>query len=615
MLPIVRIFAVLLAVICVVTGAAAQDNQRSAKNMSLIPRPEHPRPDFMRKDWQNLNGQWQFAIDTQKSGLQKGWHTGVDFPMQINVPFCPESKLSGIGHTDFLEAVWYRRSFTVDPALRGKRLLLHFGAVDYDCRVWVNGKQVARHRGGFTPFYADITGVVKADGENELVVYSEDDERSFMQPLGKQSSNLKSAGCHYTRTTGIWQTVWLEAVGNPRIANITVWPDAANGKACVAIDVDKPYTNLGIEVEALVNGKVAASAKLAQAGAGNNVILDIPNPKLWQVGKPFLYDLRVKLVEGSTVIDEVESYFGLRDVRIEGDRILINGKSVFQRLILDQGFWPDGIFTAPSDDELRADIERSMACGFNGARLHQKIFEPRTLYWADKLGYLLWGEFPDWGVSVRHHAQARENHRREWIDAVMRDRSHPSIVAWVPLNEAHSSADRYEPTFFVEIYNLTKQLDPTRPVCDTSGYTHVKTDIWDLHDYDQNVETFAARYKKFADNPSTETLARNDPNHEPPYEGQPMIVSEYGGAWWNPTQKEDNAWGYGDRPADEKAFLDRFKGLADVLIDNPHIAGLCYTQLTDVEQEVNGLYTYDRKPKFPPELFKKVLDRKAAIED
>lgn len=583
--------------------------------MSNIPRPEHPRPDFEREAWQNLNGQWQFAIDTQKSGLQKGWQTRIDFPMSINVPFCPESKLSGIGHTDYLEAVWYRRKFTVDAPLRGRRLLLHFGAVDYDAQVWVNGKQVAHHRGGYTPFFADITDVVDANGENEVVVYSEDDERTHFQPMGKQSWQLNSAGCNYTRTTGIWQTVWLEAVSESHVSGITVWPDAPNARAAVAVDVVKPHAGLEIEVEAIVDGKVIASSKLAQAGPANNLTLEISDPVLWNVGAPFLYDLKVKLTEDGKVVDEVSSYFGLREVRIEGDRILINGKSVFQRLVLDQGFWPDGIYTAPSDEELKADIERSMACGFNGARLHQKIFEPRTLYWADRLGYLLWGEFPDWGVSIRYFPEARENYHRDWTDVVLRDRSHPAIVAWTPLNEAHSSGDRYLPTILTEIYDLTKKLDPSRPICDASGYTHVKTDIWDLHDYDQNPETFRARYEPFGKDPKTETLARNDGEHEPAYAGQPMVVSEYGGTWWNPAQEGGNAWGYGDRPADEKAFVERFAGLADALLDNPHVAGLCYTQLTDVEQEVNGLYTYDRKAKFPPELFKKALSRKAAIED
>lgn len=581
--------------------------------MTDVPRPEHPRPDFERKAWLNLNGEWQFEVDSSKSGIEKGWQTGHDLSRRIKVPFCPESKLSGIGETDFLEAVWYRRMFKLGSALQAKRIILHFGAVDYDARVWVNGTEVVHHRGGYTPFSADITHVLNRNGENELVVYAEDDTRSNVQPTGKQSHSLNSQGCVYTRTTGIWQTVWLEAVPDTYIASMTTWPDAVNGQVSVEIGIRNP-AGFALEVSALGSGKVVAKKRLGYPGAQNVVTLDIPNAVLWEPGKPFLYDLSVRLLDCGKVVDEVSSYFGLRDVRVEGDRILINGKPVFQRLILDQGFWPDGIYTAPTDSELKADVERSMAMGFNGARLHQKVFDPRMLYWADKLGYLLWGEMPDWGVQVAFQAQARENFLREWAEAVLRDRSHPSIVAWTPLNEAHSGGDRYYPLFMTEVYLLTKQLDPSRPIVDASGYTHVKTDIWDLHDYDQNPESFAERYDKFGADPKTETLARNDPDHEPPYAGQPVVVSEYGGTWWNPDQDHDKAWGYGDRPKDEQAFAERFAELAKVLLDNPHIAGFCYTQLTDVEQEVNGLYTYDRKPKFPPEVLRPAIARPAAIE-
>lgn len=601
----------LLAWLACFAGLHAQGENSSMTN---IPRPEHPRPDFQRKAWQNLNGEWQFAIDNPKSGLEQGWHTGKEFPLRITVPFCPESKLSGIGESDFMEAVWYRRTFRVEDSLLGGRLLLHFGAVDYDARVWVNGRQVTRHRGGYTPFFADITDAVKA-GDNEVVVYAEDNIRSAFQPSGKQSHQLNSHGCHYTRTTGIWQTVWLEAVPATRVSSITVWPDAANGRVSVEVAVENPRSGISVEISALDGGKSVAQAELSQVGAQNVLTLDIPNPILWQPLKPFLYDLSVKLTEAGSATDEVSSYFGLRDVRIEGDRTLINGKSVFQRLILDQGFWPDGICTAPSDEELKADVERSIAMGFNGARLHQKVFEPRTLYWADKLGYLLWGEFPDWGCSVKNHAQARENFLREWAEVLLRDRSHPSIVAWTPLNEARTGSDRYDPQFMREIYDVTRQLDPSRPVVDVSGYTHVKTDIWDLHDYDQNPKTFGERYDPFGADPKTETLARNDAKNEPPYQSQPVVVSEYGGIWWNPGQKGTEAWGYGDRPTSEEAFLERLEGLTDVLLSNPHMAGLCYTQLTDVEQEVNGLYTYDRNPKFPPETIRRIFEKKAAIEE
>lgn len=582
--------------------------------MSRIPRPEHPRPDFERKAWQNLNGEWEFEIDASKSGLQKGWHAGNAFSRRIIVPFCPESRLSGIGETDFMNAVWYRRMFAVDKALRGGRLLLHFEAVDYDARVWVNGKEVVRHRGGYTPFCADITDAVKMTGENQLVVYAEDDVRSNFQPSGKQSHELLSHGCMYTRTTGIWQTVWLEAVPETYVASLTTWPDAANGRVSIELAVRNPVPGVSLEVTALAAGKSVVSGALKQVGAQNVITLSIPKPKLWDVGKPFLYDLRVRLLSGKKTLDEVSSYFGLRDVRIDRDRVLINGKPVFMRLILDQGFWPDGIYTAPSDAELKADIERSIAYGFNGARLHQKVFEPRTLYWADKLGYLLWGEFPDWGCSVRHHPESRENFFREWAEVIIRDRSHPAIIAWTPLNEAHSNGDRYDPLFLNEVYDLTKRLDPARPIVDASGYTHVRTDIWDLHDYDQDPKSFKNRYAKFGKDPKTETLARNDADHEPPYAGQPVVVSEYGGTWWNPGQDAGKAWGYGHRPADEEEFIKRYIGLAKALLDNPHMAGFCYTQLTDVEQEVNGLYTYYRKPKLPAALLKPALTRKAAIE-
>lgn len=580
----------------------------------MIPRPEHPRPDFERRAWQNLNGEWQFAIDNPRSGLEKGWHTGVEFPSRIIVPFCPESKLSGIGEKDFMDAVWYRRIFRVDDAPRGQRLLLHFGAVDYDARVWVNGREVVRHRGGYTPFFADITDSVDMNGDNELVVYAVDDVRSNLQPSGKQSHRLDSYGCMYTRTTGIWQTVWLEAVPDTHISSLVVWPDAANERVTLEIPVKNPAPGVSLEVLALYGDYPVATSVVPQVGAQNTVVLSIPQARLWAPGAPFLYDLRLRLLNGDQAIDEVSSYFGLRDVRIDGDRVLINGKPVFQRLILDQGFWPDGIYTAPSDDELRADIERSMAFGYNGARLHQKVFEPRTLYWADKLGYIVWGEFPDWGCSVRYHAQARENFLREWLEVLLRDRNHPSIVAWMPLNEARSNSDRYDPQFFHELHDLTKRLDPSRPFLDASGYTHVVTDIWDLHDYDQDPTTFAERYDRFGRDPKTETLARNDAEHEPPYSGQPVMVSEYGGIWWNPGQQDQKAWGYGNRPKSEEEFVDRYTKLAAAQLDNPHLAGFCYTQLTDVEQEVNGLYTYDRRPKFPPERLREAIARTAAIE-
>lgn len=579
-----------------------------------VPRPEHPRPDFKRSAWQSLNGEWQFAIDTQKSGREKGWQTGVHLPMRIIVPFCPQSSLSGIANADFLEAVWYRRLFKVGNYARGRRVMLHFGAVDYAASVWVNGKQVARHFGGYTPFSTDITDVIDPYDENELVVYAVDDERSSVQPSGKQSHSLKSSGCMYTRTTGIWQSVWLELVANSRIDSLNIKPDPWNGCVYLAVDIENPSSSNSLDIIVVVDGETIVCRQLKHASNTNCAVLELPDPILWRPGKPFLYDLRVRLLDNGDVVDEVISYFGLRDVCIDGNRILINGEPVFLRFILDQGFWPQGVYTAPSDDDLRADIQRSMMMGFNGARLHQKIFEPSTLYWADRLGYIVWSEFPDWGCSIKHDAQARENFLREWMEVLFRDRNHPSIVGWVPLNEAHFDSDRYNPDFVRSVYAFTKRLDPSRPIIDASGYTHVETDVWDLHDYDQDVESFAQRYATFGNSGRAEDLYRNDPVHEPPYAGQPVVVSEYGGIWWDPERNDENAWGYGKRPASEEEFLTRFAGLTNTLLDNSQITGFCYTQLTDVEQEVNGLYTHDRKPKFAPDIIRQIVARKAAIE-
>lgn len=583
---------------------------------TTTPRPEHPRPDFERRTWQNLNGRWQFAVDTARCGMEKGWQSGANLPMRITVPFCPESKLSGLGLADFLEGVWYRRKFRVDRALRSQRLLLNFGAVDYEARVWVNGNQVIRHRGGYTPFSVDITDAVDMNGENEIVVYAVDDERTHFQPMGRQCSSLRPYHGLHTRTTGIWQTVWLESAPETRVSSLTVWPDAANGRATVQIGLARTCRGLSLEAEALADGERVVVAKSAQAGLANLLVLEIPSPVLWDVGKPHLYDLKVRVLDRSgRTVDEVNSYFGLRDVCTEGDRVLINGRSVFLRLVQDLGFWPDGIYTAPSDDELRADIERGMACGFNGARLHQKIFEPRTLYWADKLGYLLWSEFPDWSCAVRYHAQARENLVREWTNAVLRDRSHPSVIAWIPLNEAHPASERYDPTLLVELYELTKRLDPSRLMLDASGHTHVKTDVWDLHDYDRNAERFAARYTMPDRTGEAEPDRRSDTDEEISHAAVPVVVSECGGFAWKAERDQQSREYWEKTCKDEADFLDRIRSITGVLLDNPHIAGLCYEMLTDVEQEVHGLYTYDRKPKFAPKLLREALARKAAIED
>ena len=567
-----------------------------------IPRPEHPRPDFERVDWLSLNGAWEFEIDSGNSGESRGLVTGRKLKGQIMVPFCPESRLSGLGHLDFMPAVWYRRLVRLPASWEGRRVLLHFGAVDYAATVWVNGREAGRHRGGYVPFAFDVTEALRPGG-NEVVVRAVDDTRSPFQPTGKQSQRYEPYGCLYRRTTGIWQSVWMEAVGESYVERCVITPDPASGRVLIQADVLGPAAEMKVVVRS--GEKVVAETRVPATWRSTFASVDIPEVRRWHPGDPYLYQVELSVGSGGKETDRVFTYFGFRKVHIEGNRLFLNDQVLFQRLVLDQGFYPDGIYTAPSNRALRKDIELAMVMGFNGARLHQKVFEPGFLYWADRMGYLVWSEMPDWGLDFSS-AEAMSNLADEWVQALQRDRNHPCIVGWCPTNETPEHERRESISL---LYRMTRALDPTRPIIDTSGYTHVFTDVDDNHDYEQNPEAFARRQ---------DPLKQGKPfrNHasDAPYRGQPFICSEYGGIWWNPEEKDPKAWGYGDRPKSAKQFIERLKGLTDVLLDNAAMSGLCYTQLTDVEQEVNGLYTFNRKAKFDSEAIAPIFQRRAAIE-
>jgi len=584
-------------------------------------RSEHPRPQFARSEWLNLNGVWNYAFDFGLSGDEKGWHTDPsELTGEINVPFCPESRLSGVGHTDFIPCIWYTRKLAIPAGWKGKRVFLNFGAVDYDCRAWVNGLAVGRHYGTGSSFGFEITNAL-SEGENTLVVCAKDDTRSGLQPVGKQSRLLHSHDCDYTRTTGIWQTVWLEARPKSYVDSVRIVPDLDAGSFAItpALVGVSPSAKLSIVVQA---GDEEVCSVSVPAANGVPVVLDIPNPRAWSPKDPFLYGIRLTLTdEGSC--DAVSSYAGLRKFAIDGNRFLLNNEPIFLRFVLDQGFYPDGIWTAPSDDELRRDIERSMAMGFNGARLHQKVFEERFHYWADVLGYLTWGECSDWGIDYSK-PQAIHNHQREWREAVMRDVNHPSIVAWTPFNESSAGAVPYPEEHrraVSETVALTRALDPTRPVNDASGWAHVETDIYTMHNYEQNPVKFAETYADVAPD-ARRKFCVVFPKLDMGYEGQPFVVDEYGGTWWEHKQGADitgndreQSWGYGARPESIDEVYARIERLTAVLTNHPHIAGFCYTQLTDVEQEKNGVYTYDRQPKFDAERLKKAFGTPAEIEE
>lgn len=570
--------------------------------MTNIPRPEHPNPQFQRREWLNLNGKWSFEIDKSKSGMEKKYYepqTKLD--STINVPFCPESVLSGVEYKDFMDAVWYSREFTVPEKFADLRTILHFGAVDYLATVFVNGKKVGTHKGGYISFEFDITDYLK-DGTNVLTVYAEDDTRNPLQPRGKQSERYYSHDCDYTRTTGIWQTVWLEFVPESRIKGIKVFPNVEN----CSVDIQAEVIGAGkFEVLALYQERIMGAASVETEGGYITAHLDLKEAYLWEVGEGRLYDLELRFNE-----DKVDSYFGLRDVKLDGQKFLINGKSVFQRLVLDQGFYPDGIYTAPNEEAMIKDIQISLDVGFNGARLHEKIFEPRFLYNCDKMGYIVWGEYPNWGLDSSN-PNIVYSVLPEWLEELERDFNHPSIVGWCPFNETwdYDGRKQFDDALAV-VYKTTKVIDKTRPCIDTSGNFHVITDIFDVHDYEQDPAVFKEHYDMLM------SEGKLFDNHErrQTYTGGPTFVSEYGGIKWSVNENEQNAWGYGNAPKNKYEFIERYKGLTDALLDNDQMFGFCYTQLYDVEQEQNGLYTYSRKPKFETSIFRAINSRKAKIE-
>lgn len=598
--------------------------------MTTIPRPEYPRPQFVRADWLNLNGTWQFEADYGDSGIERGVK---DRPLtgEIAVPFCPESKLSGLEHVDFQNAVWYRREVEVPAAWEGKTVLLHFQACDYDTTVWADGVEVARHRGGFTPFQANLG---KCAGQRVTIVVRARDSHPEPQPRGKQANRFAPYACFYTRTTGIWQTVWLEPVADVCMKRPRITPDVANSRFEVTVPLTAHgpgpcYDSLRLQAT-LRDAQGAVSQSVVRIGTdfSPRLILDIPEDRkrFWSTSDPHLYDIEFLLIDGADwVLDEAQSYAGLRSVALDGMAFRLNGEVVFQRLVLDQGYWPESVMTAPSDDELRLDIERGLAAGFNGARLHQKVFEERFLYWADKLGYLVWGEFGDWGCSgfgpSADHQQPGATYITQWLEAVERDYSHPSIVGWCPLNETYQeNSDRIRVLDDVTrgMWLATKLADASRPVLDTSGYAHRvrESDVYDSHDYEQNVEKFAEKMGGLKDGKPFVNNGWDDKPTNIPWGGQPYFCSEFGGIWWNPAAFDNaESWGYGERVKSLDEFHARFEGLCDALLSDPQMFAYCYTQLTDVYPEENGIYTFDRKPKFDLEKIKAVQTRKAAIEE
>ena len=573
------------------------------------PRPEYPRPQFVREDWVNLNGTWSYEFDFSRSGMDRRLFESKGFEGRITVPFAPQSELSGVGYKDFIPEMWYHRTLAVPQDWAGKKIILHFGAVDYIASVYIDGKIAGRHWGGSSSFSIDITRMVVPGQKHNLVVRVEDDERSGQYAKGKQCGSFASFGCEYTRTTGIWQTVWMEPVSKNGLKDVYIVPDLDQSRFVVEPSYYSLAAGQQLRVTVKDGGKVVSS-KTVPASAQTSAELPVKKAKTWSPESPFLYDIDLEVLDAEgNVIDKAASYSGMRKIHIVGNRLYLNNEPVYLRFVLDQGFYPDGIWTAPTDEALKHDIELSMAAGFNGARLHQKMFEPRFHYWADRLGYLTWGESASWGANINNPLSAR-NFLTEWEETVIRDRNHPSIIMWTPFNETWEHPEDREVAreacrMVSDVYKLTKNLD-YRPCHDVSGNYHVMTDVFSVHQYMQNPDDL----KKWLA-PVDGLVRHHDLEHrEVEYDGQPYLVDEYGGIKWVVGQEfSEISWGYGDAPKTLDEFYQRLEALTDVILGFDHICGYCYTQLTDVEQEQNGIYNYDRTPKFDMEKIRAVFTK------
>lgn len=579
----------------------------------IIPRPEYPRPQFVRADWMCLNGTWKFAFDRNNQGLREGWYLPEksDFDGEIVVPFVYTSEKSGVNQRELVDVVWYSRTICIDAD--APNYMLHFGAVDYVADVWINGSHAGSHRGGHTSFSFEI-GHLLHTGENCIVLRAEDRNHDFSLPRGKQYWKVNSESIFYTHSTGIWQTVWLEPLSDIYIRKQRITSDF-DGKT-VALELDfagwtaaKANQDLQLEIGLYLGDTRMASDRIQMLTSKiqRRIWLDQSLPLewadsesyAWSPENPVLFDITYTIYRDNHVVDRVESYFGFRKISIEDGRFMLNDRPYFQRLLLDQGYWRESLLTAPDDAAFVRDIEICKAMGFNGVRKHQKIEDPRFLYWADKLGLLVWAEAANAYVYSTDYVK---EFVPEWISAIERDYNHPSIVAWTPLNESWGVdriASRVEQQCHAaSMYWLTRSLDSTRPVISNDGWEHAETDLVTIHDYEWRQSVLEKRYGSLESALNERPAGRNICLPDWPYKGQPIVISEFGGISFK--IDADSGWGY-STAEDALDFISRYKAVVQPLIESPVVNGFCYTQLCDVEQEINGLLSYDRIPKVPVE--------------
>ena len=570
---------------------------------------DHPRPLLRRDAWRSLDGEWEFAWDPDG---RLRTPADVRFDQRIRVPFAPETPASGLGAMQPHRACWYRRRFRAPERTDEQRLILRFGAVDHAATVWVNGHQVASHEGGYTPFSADITDAL-ADGEQELVVRALDDPRDLEQPRGKQEWGDQPHGIWYPRTTGIWQTVWLEPVGATAISALHWHADLLDWAVDVEVELDGIAPAAGAELEVTVRhgDRVLGRSSAALERAGAKLRVTLPDPGvgderrqlMWSPENPALFDADVVLRSPDGELDRVRSYTAMRTVGVTRGRFTLNGRPLQLRLVLDQGYWPETGLTPPDADALYRDVELVQALGFNGVRKHQKIEDPRFLRIADERGLLVWEELPS---AYRFTSRSVQRLTQQCVDVVRRDSSHPCIVAWVPFNESWGisavAADGAQRDLMAALYHLTRALDPNRPVIGNDGWEFAAGDMLGVHDYDSDAGRLARRYAQ----PLATVLREEQPGGRvllldgAEADGRPVLLTEFGGIAHTPEADEQTTWGY-DRARTGEELATRYERLLEAVHGAVALAGFCYTQLTDTYQEANGLLTMERTPKAPLE--------------
>ncbi len=579
-------------------------------------RQEYPRPQFVRDQWINLNGTWQFQFDDKNVGEQEQYFNKETLDKEIQVPFVYQSKLSGIGERTIHEYVWYKKEVVI-PKYADKRTILHFGAVDYYCKVYVNGKFVGDHEGGHTSFSFDISNYL-LDENQSITVKVYDPIKDETIPRGKQFWEEEPRAIWYTNSTGIWQTVWVEQVNNDYLEKVRFTPDLDRGVVWMDFVLNKEAeiskANYYVKYKISFKNILIAEDRIKMNNLAEKRAVDIIQNKIfrtnfhdsgytWSPEHPNLFNVSIELCdEKGIVLDKVQSYFGYRKVHTENGMVYLNNKPYYQKLVLDQGYWPEGLLTAPKAEDYKKDIELAKEMGFNGCRKHQKTEDPLFMYYADTLGFLVWGECASAPVYTK---EAATRLMKEWMEIVDRDYNHPSIVTWVPLNESWGIPDihhdKKQQHFSTTMYHMLHAIDGTRLVISNDGWEATVTDICAIHNYGHGNADEKAKYQYFKESISTvDNLLTHShskwevyaENHS--HQGEPILLTEFGGIAFK--IGEQSGWGY-TSVENAEDYITEYRKIMEAIFQSKGLWGYCYTQLTDVEQEINGILTYNRIPK------------------